>query len=93
MLTTRAKVQLAIFFVASIVAVLYTAVTYAGIPSPFGSKKCTISVQLTDSGGIFSGAEVAYRGVTVGSVGGLHPNPQGVLVDLNLKSCSSPQIP
>ena len=43
-----------------------------------------MSADLAQSGGIFVGAEVTYRGVTVGKVEGLRLSGDGVLVDARL---------
>ncbi|MGH3432687.1 MAG: MCE family protein, partial [Thermocrispum sp.] len=51
-----------------------------------------VTAQLADSGGIFTGAEVAYRGVTVGNVRELHLTPTGVDVELDIDD-DSPPIP
>jgi phospholipid/cholesterol/gamma-HCH transport system substrate-binding protein len=45
-----------------------------------------VTADFADSGGIFSGAEVTYRGVTVGRVDRLRLTDGGVLVDLRLDS-------
>ena len=48
-------------------------VHYAGIgTSLFGPAAARSTPNFPDSGGIFTGAEVTYRGVTVGRVGELH---------------------
>jgi phospholipid/cholesterol/gamma-HCH transport system substrate-binding protein len=49
-------------------------------------------MQLTDSGGIFTGADVTYRGVSVGRVGPLTLTASGVDVQLDIDK-SAPQIP
>jgi phospholipid/cholesterol/gamma-HCH transport system substrate-binding protein len=97
------KVQLLMFVVLSLLGVSYVGFSYVGLGSTlFGPGGCTVSANFPDSGGIFTGAEVTYRGVTVGKVGQLHlldysgPDGRqirGVRVDLNLKSCSKPAIP
>ncbi len=44
-----------------------------------------MSATFSDSGGIFKGAEVTYRGVPTGKVGDLTLVPEGVKVDLKLR--------
>ena len=51
------------------------------------------SADFPDSGGIFTNAEVTYRGVTVGKVGQLHLIANGVRVDLKNKNCKQPEDP
>jgi phospholipid/cholesterol/gamma-HCH transport system substrate-binding protein len=97
------KIQLLLFVVLSLVGVSYVGFSYVGLGSTlFGPGGCTVSANFPDSGGIFTDAEVTYRGVTVGKVGQLrlldYSGPdgrqiRGVRVDLNLKSCSKPAIP
>ena len=55
--------------------------------------RARLSADFANSGGIFSNAEVTYRGVTVGKVGQLHIINKGVRVDLELDDCGSPKIP
>jgi len=92
-----------VFVVLSLLGVSYVGFNYVGLGDIlFGPGGCTVSADFPDSGGIFTNAEVTYRGVTVGKVGQLHladytgPDGQqvrGVRVDLRLNSCSHPAIP
>ena len=103
MIRRSTKVQLLLFVVLSLLGVSYVGFSYVGLGSTlFGPGGCTVSANFPDSGGIFTGAEVTYRGVTVGKVAQLHlldyaaPDGRqirGVRVDLNLASCSKPAIP
>lgn len=103
MIRRSTKIQLLLFVVLSLLGVSYVGFNYVGLGSTlFGPGGCTVSANFPDSGGIFSNAEVTYRGVTVGKVGDLHlldypgsdgKQVRGVRVDLRLKSCSTPAIP
>ncbi|MBV9821012.1 MAG: MCE family protein [Actinobacteria bacterium] len=103
MIRRSTKIQLLLFVVLSLLGMSYVGFSYVGLgASLFGPAGCTVSVNFPDSGGIFTGAEVTYRGVTVGRVGQLHlldyANPdgrqvRGVRVDLALRSCTKPAIP
>ena len=103
MIRRSTKIQLLLFVVLSLLGVSYVGFSYVGLGSTlFGPAGCTVSANFPDSGGIFTDAEVTYRGVTVGKVGQLHlldyagPDGRqirGVRVDLNLRSCSKPAIP
>jgi phospholipid/cholesterol/gamma-HCH transport system substrate-binding protein len=94
MLRRSTKIQLIIFVVITLLGVSYVSAEYVGLAKYVtGNKGCTISAEFPDSGGIFSNAEVTYRGVTVGKVGSLHLINGGTRVDLHLDSCSSPKIP
>jgi phospholipid/cholesterol/gamma-HCH transport system substrate-binding protein len=94
MLRRSTKIQLIIFVVVTLLGVSYVSAEYVGLAKYVtGNNGCTVSADFPDSGGIFSNAEVTYRGVTVGKVGSLHLIPGGTKVDLHLDSCSSPKIP
>lgn len=103
MIRRSTKIQLLMFLVLSLLGVSYVGFNYVGLGSTlFGPRGCTVSADFPDSGGIFTDAEVTYRGVTVGQVGQLHlldyagpdgRQVRGVRVDLNLTSCDKPAIP
>ena len=94
MLRRTTKIQLILFVVITLLGVSYVSAEYVGLAKYVtGDDGCTVTADFPDSGGIFTGAEVTYRGVTVGSVGALHLQGRGIRVDLHLDSCSSPRIP
>jgi phospholipid/cholesterol/gamma-HCH transport system substrate-binding protein len=102
MIRRSTKIQLLAFLVISLLGVSYVGFNYVGLGSQlFGPGGCTVSADFPDSGGIFTNAEVTYRGVTVGKVGQLQlrdyqdngQTVRGVRVDLRLNSCSKPAIP
>lgn len=94
MLRRSVKIQLLAFVVISLLGITYVSSRYVGLTSSlFGSNGCTVSVDYPDSGGIFSGAEVTYRGVAIGRVGQLHLREDGVRVDLRLDHCNHPAVP
>lgn len=92
MLTRATKVKLAVFLVIAVTSVVYVGGQYAGLDRLFGARGYVVTAQLADSGGIFTGAEVAYRGVTVGNVRELHLTPTGVDVELDIED-DTPPIP
>jgi phospholipid/cholesterol/gamma-HCH transport system substrate-binding protein len=87
------KIQLILFVFITLIGVSYVSAEYVGLFRGIGSDACTVSADFADSGGIFTNAEVTYRGVTVGRVGQLHLVDDGVRVDLDLNSCNDPKIP
>ena len=88
------KFKLILFVVITLVGISYVSAEYVGLAKfVTGNDGCTVHADFPDSGGIFSNAEVTYRGVTVGEVGALHIINGGTRVDLDLDSCSSPPIP
>ena len=93
-LTRGIKAQLVAFVIITLVGIAYVSANYVGLTKTvFGSDGCTVHADFPDSGGIFTNAEVTYRGVTVGKVGALHLIDNGVRVDLLLDNCGSPHIP
>jgi phospholipid/cholesterol/gamma-HCH transport system substrate-binding protein len=94
MLRRSTKFQLILFVVITLLGVTYVGAKYVGLSKYVtGNHGCRITADFPDSGGIFTNAEVTYRGVTVGKVGALRLIKGGVQVDLDLNSCSSPEIP
>jgi phospholipid/cholesterol/gamma-HCH transport system substrate-binding protein len=91
-ITRRIRIQVALFLVIAIAGIGYTGFRYAGLQSLFGRGGTTVKLQLADSGGIFTNADVTYRGVTIGRVGELHVIPEGTEVDLVLAD-GSPEVP
>ncbi len=85
MITRQTKLQLLVFLLISAVGLTYTGVRYAGLGKYFVDQGYVVSADFTDSGGIFDGAEVTYRGVPVGSVEDLDLIPDGVRVDMRLR--------
>jgi virulence factor Mce-like protein len=78
------KVQLLVFALITVLGISYTAVRYVGIGSGVLNRGYSAYVDLTDSGGIFTNAEVTYRGVTVGKVGPIELTKDGLRVRMNL---------
>ncbi len=78
------KIQLLIFAVITALTMAYTAVNIIGLGQGVLDLRYKVYLDLADSGGIFTNAEVTYRGVTVGRVGSLHLTPDGVRVELRI---------
>jgi phospholipid/cholesterol/gamma-HCH transport system substrate-binding protein len=82
------------FVAISLLGISYVSSRYVGLTtSLFGNHGCTVNVDYPDSGGIFTGAEVTYRGVGVGRVGRLELLDNGVRVELHLADCARPAVP
>lgn len=92
MITRTVRIQLLAFLLVTIVGVSYVAVRYADGQRLFGATTYPVTMQLTNSGGIFTGADVTYRGVSVGRVGPLRLTEEGVAVQLDIDR-SAPPIP
>jgi phospholipid/cholesterol/gamma-HCH transport system substrate-binding protein len=93
MLRRGTKIQLLIFVAITLLGIAYVGAEYVGLASNVFASPCQISADFSDSGGIFTNAEVTYRGVTVGKVGALQLIPKGVRVQLDLDNCQSTKIP
>lgn len=92
MLTKRVRMQLIAFFVIAVVAVVYALFRFTDVGKVFGASGYTVKMNLKESGGIFTNAEVTYRGFNVGRVGEIHLTHEGIQVDLNIDA-SAPDIP
>jgi phospholipid/cholesterol/gamma-HCH transport system substrate-binding protein len=76
--------QLWAFVSLTLVGTSYVGARYAGLDALVWSTGFTVTAPFTQSGGIFTGAEVAYRGVTVGKVTDLRLTPAGVDVVMSI---------
>jgi phospholipid/cholesterol/gamma-HCH transport system substrate-binding protein len=92
MLTRRVKLQLVAFVVIAVVAVVYALFRFTDLGKVFGAEGYTVRMNLEESGGIFTNAEVTYRGYNVGRVGHLRLTHEGLQVDLNIDP-DAPDIP
>jgi phospholipid/cholesterol/gamma-HCH transport system substrate-binding protein len=92
-ITRTVKVQLLAFAVVTAVGVSYVGAEYTGLVDDVLGHGYTVRADFADSGGIYSGAEVTYRGVPVGRVGALRlTGSDGVSVSLDIKD-GAPHIP
>ena len=84
MITRTVRLQLAAFALLSITLVAVLSANYVGLTDKLAGGSYVVSADLAQSGGIFVGAEVTYRGVTVGKVEGMRLSGDGVVVDARL---------
>lgn len=84
MITRRTKVQLLIFVVITLIGVTFVGARYARLDRVFFDDSYTVVAHFEDSGGIFAGAEVTYRGVTIGRVDKMQLTDSGVDVHLDI---------
>ncbi|MGH3916597.1 MAG: MCE family protein [Pseudonocardiaceae bacterium] len=92
MISRRIRWQLLAFALVTLLTVGYVSVRYLGAGALLGSGGYSVTLQLTESGGIFTGADVTYRGVSVGRVGPLRLTSAGVEAQLDIKG-DVPPIP
>ena len=84
MITRRARVQLLVFAVITVVGVSFVGMRYARLDRLVVDRSYTVVAHSPRSGGIFEGAEVDYRGVRVGWVSDLELTADGVDVYLDI---------
>ena len=82
MITRRTKIQLMVFVLITLIGVSYVGARYARLDRLVVDDSYTVVAHFPDSGGMFAGGEVTYRGVRVGEVSSLELTDSGV--DMNL---------
>jgi phospholipid/cholesterol/gamma-HCH transport system substrate-binding protein len=93
MLTRLTIVKVAVFAVLAVAVLAYTGIRYANVGRFFGAPGYyVVKVNLAQAGGLYTDADVTYRGVTVGRVGSLSLTGSGVQADLDIDD-SAPKIP
>nr|MCW2728378.1 hypothetical protein [Aeromicrobium sp.] len=92
MVVRRTKIQLLIFALITVLGGTFVGGRYAHLDRLVVDRTYTVAAHFTDSGGIFQGAQVSYRGIKVGRVKSLQPEPDGVRVDLDIEN-NAPKIP
>jgi phospholipid/cholesterol/gamma-HCH transport system substrate-binding protein len=91
-ITRTVRLQLLALVLVTVVGVGYVGFRYANLGAIFGATTYPVTMRMADSGGIFTGADVTYRGVSVGRVGALTLTADGVDVQLDIER-SAPEIP
>ncbi len=92
MITSRTKKQLIAFVILTLVGVTFVGARYARLDRLFYDSAYTVNAHFDESGGIFAGAEVTYRGVHIGQVEKMKLSSKGVDVLLSIDK-SSEKIP
>lgn len=85
MIRRSVKVQLVAFLLITLVTVSLLSAKYVGLYDRVVGGQYLVSADFADSGGIFVGSEVSYRGVQVGRVEKLRLSKDGVLVDARIR--------
>jgi len=84
--------QLIGFVLVALMGLVYVGANYVRLGNILGFGEYTVQLELETSGGIFTNAEVTYRGVPVGRVGAMSLTADGVVVELRIDT-STPGIP
>ncbi|MDT5021588.1 MAG: phospholipid/cholesterol/gamma-HCH transport system substrate-binding protein, partial [Mycobacterium sp.] len=86
-LQRRVVIKLAAFAVVSLIAVAVTVFGYVKVSNLIpGFGRYTVTMQLPQSGGLYAGGNVTYRGTEVGRVDQVRVTETGVEAVLSLKS-------
>lgn len=86
MITRRTKIQLVVFLVLTLAGITFVGARYARLDRLLWSTSYPVTAHFSESGGIFSGAEVTYRGVEVGRVSSMELTDDGVDVVLDIEN-------
>src|SRR6195952_2797051 len=92
MITSRTKKQLIVFAIITLLGVTFVGARYARLDRLFYDSAYAVDAHYAQSGGIFTGAEVTYRGVTIGKVSKMKLTDDGVDVTLLINK-SEDKIP
>jgi phospholipid/cholesterol/gamma-HCH transport system substrate-binding protein len=83
----RVKIQLAVFCVIAVVALAVMSLHFVKLPAMlFGVGRYTVTMELPETGGLYSTGNVTYRGAEVGQVQSVRLTDTGVEAVLSLKS-------
>lgn len=86
-LNRHITIQLVIFTLISVAAGSVMIFRYINAPALlFGVGHYTVTLELTQAGGLYPSANVTYRGTEVGRVQSVHLSPTGVRAELQLTS-------
>jgi phospholipid/cholesterol/gamma-HCH transport system substrate-binding protein len=92
-ITRRTKVQLMIFVLITLLGVSFVGAKYAQLNRLVYSTSYTVVAHFQDSGGMYAGGMVAYRGVRVGEVDKLVLTRDGVDAYLDIDKSWDGKIP
>ena len=82
MIRRGTQVQLLVFALITLVTVSILSARFVGLTEKVMGGTYLVSADFADSGGIFTGSEATYRGITVGTVEALKLTKDGVLVQV-----------
>ncbi|TNC24728.1 MCE family protein [Mumia zhuanghuii] len=91
-MTRRVRLQLTIFVVITLIGIAYVGANYARVDRLVGLDGYSVTVEMSESGGIFSGADVTYRGVSIGRVKNMWLTNDGVNLEVRIDN-DAPRVP
>lgn len=92
MISRLTKIQLVVFAIVTLLGGAFVGGRYAQVDRLFIDRTFPVSAMFKDSGGIFAGAQVTYRGIPVGKVGKLRFKDNGVEATLDIED-DAPKVP
>ncbi|CAM5592557.1 hypothetical protein SALBM217S_07071 [Streptomyces griseoloalbus] len=93
MITLAVRLKNLAFLLVAVLALSYLGIRYADLGRHVGvADHYTVEVRLPRTGGLFTHADITYRGVSVGRVGPIGLTDDGVVAELRIKN-SVPRIP
>ena len=72
------------FVVLSAIGITYVTATYLGLVDRVTGRDLNVTVTLPQSGGLFEGSEVTYRGVKIGKISAMATTEDGIELELTL---------
>ncbi|BBY45028.1 MULTISPECIES: virulence factor Mce family protein [Mycobacteriaceae] len=84
MLTRFIRIQLVLFTILTIVALVVLGWYYLRIPSLVGIGQYELKAELPRSGGLYATANVTYRGTQIGKVTSVEPTQRGALAVMSI---------
>lgn len=84
-MTRGIRIRLMAFVVLSAVGIAYVTATYLGLVDRVTGRNIDVTATLPQSGGLFEGSEVTYRGVKIGKVSSMAPTEEGIELELTLR--------
>jgi len=91
MLTRFLKMQLVIFTILTVAALVGLSLVYLRLPTYFGIGMYRMYADLPNSAGLYKTANVTYRGTTIGKVLAVEPTEKGARVTMDIND--STKIP
>nr|WP_090346352.1 MlaD family protein [Mycolicibacterium malmesburyense]CRL78938.1 virulence factor Mce family protein [Mycolicibacterium malmesburyense] len=85
MLTRFIKIQLVLFSILTVVAVVVLGWYYLRIPTLMGLGQYELRAELPRSGGLYATANVTYRGTQIGKVISVEPTEKGALAVMRIE--------
>lgn len=84
MLTRFIRIQLIVFAVVTLIALLVLCLYYVRLPAYFGIGQYTLKAELPAAGGLYTTSNVTFGGSTIGKVTAVEPTERGALATMSI---------